>query len=220
MLEILKEKNPKIRIFDVGSEEFKEYGRVIKDLDFTPMIEYALNHAVPGLDVTYERSIPQLEAMPLKVEIERRIFGEMRIQIGWCIGRNKRMNGMEYHKGSEVIVAATDLLLLLGRLRDVRDYTYDSSKAVAFFVPATSAVELYATTLHFAPINVHPYGFIAIIILPIMTNAPLDTVPEKTGENRLLFAKNKWLIVHETSPAAKRGAYVGIIGENVEIRTD
>lgn len=58
---------------------------------------------------------------------------------------------MEYHKGNEVLVAVTDLLLILGRLQDVKDFTYESSKAVAFYVPTNTAVELYSTTLHYAP---------------------------------------------------------------------
>ena len=31
------------------------------------------------------------------------------------------------------------------------DFTYDTSKVEAFLVPAGTAVEIYATTLHYAP---------------------------------------------------------------------
>ena len=49
-------------------------------------------------------------------------------------------------------MAASDLILLLGWQADVEeDYTYDTSKVEAFLLPKGVAVELYATTLHYAP---------------------------------------------------------------------
>ena len=43
-------------------------------------------------------------------------FGEMEIQIGYCNGHNSMLNALEYHKSSEINVAATDAVLLLGSI--------------------------------------------------------------------------------------------------------
>ena len=66
---------------------------------------------VPGLDI--------LEALPVKGELVSKSFGEMEIQIGYCNGHNSMLNALEYHKSSEVNVAATDAVLLLGSEQDM-----------------------------------------------------------------------------------------------------
>lgn len=63
-------------------------------------------------------------------------YGEMPIQIGFCNGNNYKLNALEYHRTSEIDVAASDLILLLGWQADVEeDYTYDTSKVEAFCFP-------------------------------------------------------------------------------------
>ena len=54
-----------------------------------------------------------------------------------------------------------------------------------------------------------------MIVLPKGTNEELPFEPEKTGENRLLTAVNKWLIAHEE--AQIDGAFCGLKGENVSV---
>ena len=64
------------------------------------------------------------------------------------------LNALEYHRSSEANVAATDVILLLGQQSDITDdFKYDTAQLEAFFVPAGTAVELYATTLHYTPIG-------------------------------------------------------------------
>ena len=71
----------------------------------------------------------------------------MPIQIGYCNGHNTKLNALEYHRDSEINVAATDAVLMLGSLQDVKeDHTYDTSLVEAFSVPAGPAVEVFATT--------------------------------------------------------------------------
>ena len=44
-----------------------------------------------------------------------------------------------------------------------------------------------------------------------------------TGRNVLdksLWARNKWLLAHADSSEAKDGAYVGLKGENIDIKDD
>ena len=65
------------------------------------------------------------------------------------------LNALEYHKDSEINVAAKDAILLLGLRSEIEeDYTFDTANVKAFLLPAGSAVEIYATSLHYAPCGV------------------------------------------------------------------
>ena len=46
------------------------------------------------------------------------------------------------------------------------------------------------------------------------TNLPLES---KTSDPKL-WAVNKWLYAHKDTKQARDGAYVGIVGENIEIK--
>ena len=123
---------------------------------------------------------------------------------------------MEYHRNSEINVAVTDLVLLIGHQQDIEpDHTYDTSKIEAFLVPAGTGIEVYATTLHYAPCHVNKGGFQCVVVLPKGTNTDLTFPTEKTGEDSLMTAKNKWLIAHEDAKIA--GAFNGLKGENITI---
>ncbi len=90
----------------------------------------------------------------------------------------------------------TDAILLVGSQQDVTDdFTYDTSLVEAFLVPKGTAVELYATTLHYAPCSASESGFQVAVVLPLDTNLPLESSHEG-WEDRLLTARNKWLIGH------------------------
>ena len=95
------------------------------------------------------------------------------------------------------------------------DHTYDTSKIEAFLVPAGTGIEVYATTLHYAPCHVNEGGFQCVVVLPKGTNTELTFPTEKTGEDSLMTAKNKWLIAHED--AKIEGAFNGLKGENITI---
>ena len=108
------------------------------------------------------------------------------------------------------------MILLVGMEQDVKeDYTYDTSQIEAFFVPAGTVVEMYATTLHYAPCMTAETGFRAVVVLPAGTNTELDFPVGESGEERLITAKNKWLIAHEE--AGIEGAFCGLKGENIEL---
>ena len=167
-------------------------------------------------DVVYEPSIPELENLSVAQEIKDRFYGELPIQIGYCNGHNVLLNAVEYHRSSEINVAATDAVLILGQLADVTDdFTYETSKMEAFFVPAGTAVEVYATTLHYAPCNANEGGFQVAIVLPKGTNYPLK---KKHGgsEDALITATNKWLIGHAEG-GLPEGSHIGLIGKNLNV---
>lgn len=88
----------------------------------------------------------------------------MPIQVGYCNGTNHKLDACEYHRCSELGVAITDLILLLGKLQDVTlEHYYDTDNIQAFFVPAGTVYEMYATTLLNAPGSVEGKTFKNIV---------------------------------------------------------
>ena len=203
-----------MQIYEVTDARFRKYGKVIRNIDFSALTEAMKKTPVPS-DVVYEPSIAELEALPVAKEIEKVFYGELPIQIGYCNGHNSKLNALEYHRSSEVNIAATDMILLLGSREDVKDdFTYETSKVEGFFVPEGTAIEVYATTLHYAPCGVDGQGFKCVVVLPKGTN--LDVVnTHATAEDKLLAASNKWLIAHED--AHIDGAFNGLRGENITV---
>lgn len=201
----------------VTDPAFRTYGRVVTGYQVGKLLEKMGGTPLPE-DVVYVPSVTELEALAVSKEMEKKLFGQMPIQVGYCNGHNKRLNAVEYHRNSEINIAVTDLVLILGKQQDITtEYTYDSGKMEAFLVPAGTVIEVYATTLHYAPCHVEEGGFRCVVILPKDTNMDLESDQEMaSGEDRLLFAKNKWLIGHEEGGLPKQ-AYIGITGENLSI---
>lgn len=205
-----------MKIYQFTDAEFKKYGREVTGIEWEPLLK-AMEAIPAGEEVVYEPSVAELEAMPVFEELRDKVFGELPIQVGYCNGKNYLLNALEYHRSSEINVAATDLILLLGKQRDITDeFTYDTSLVEAFFVPAGTAVELYADTLHYAPCSFGENVFKDVIVLPKDTNLPLDK-EHKGGEDALLAAKNKWLIGHKDA-GLPEGTCLGLIGENISIK--
>ena len=203
-------------IHNVNSEAFRKYGKVITSLKLEEIVKEMANTPLPE-DVIYEPSITELEKLPIYDDLKTMIYGELPIQIGYCNGHNNKLNALEYHRSSEINIAATDLILLLGMQQHITDtYTYDTSKVEAFFVPANTAVEVYATTLHYAPCSVEGKGFRCVVVLPKDTNLPLDESHGNSAEDKLLTAKNKWLIAHKDS-GIKGDVHFGLAGENITL---
>jgi len=204
-----------MEIRKVTDPSFGVYGKVLKGYGFDRLKE--MGHTpVPDDGVIYVASVEELEGLPVAAKLKERAYGGLPIQIGYCNGNNNKLNALEYHRSSEIDIAASDLILLLGRQQDIEaDYTYDTERAEAYYVKAGTAVELYATTLHYAPCTAQGDGFRCVIVLPKETNTDLDFKPGKDGEDRLLAARNKWLIAHKE--AAIEGAFCGLKGENITL---
>jgi hypothetical protein len=211
--------NSHLTLKEVDDPSFRTYGNIVTGYDFSGLLDYMERETlIPAEGNVYKASVPELEQVNVKERLEKGFYGEMPIQIGYCNGRNSTLNGLEYHLGSEIDIAVTDLVLLLGRLQDVTDGRYSSEKAVAFFVPKGTALQLYETTLHFSPCKTSPEGFGCIVILPRGTNEPLENDKVAYGD-KYLFARNKWLLAHpDRKPLIEKGAWPGIIGENIEIK--
>lgn len=205
-----------IKIQKVTDESFKKYGRVLtSDYDVAELIGEMGKTPCPD-DVIYIPSDPELEKLAIMKEFTDSLYGGLPIQIGYCNGHNNRLNAVEYHRSSEVNVACTDVILLIGSEQDIEDdFTYDTSKIEAFLLPAGTVAEVYATTLHYAPCGVDGEGFRCVVVLPKDTNLDLEVKPGKAKEDKLLVARNKWLIAHEDAKIP--GAFNGLKGENIEI---
>lgn len=219
-LDVLKKLNTSISIKEVQEKAFIPYGRLVTEYDFSDLISFMeANTEIPGEGNCYVASVPGLEAFPVKCELENVFYGEMPIQIGYCNGRNSTLNGLEYHKGSEIDIAVTDLVLLLGKLQNVQNNQYDVNEVEAFWIPKGTALQLYETTLHFSPCKTMESGFKCVVVLPKGTNTELNNRENQAIKDVLLFAKNKWLIAHpQRTPLIQKGAYPGIKGENLEIK--
>lgn len=207
MIERLKRLNPGLKLMTTQDERFKVYGRVIEDMNFKAAIEFLNDKTeIPQEGNVYVSSLRDLEEIIDKQHIERKIYGEMICQAGYCNGRNQKLNGVEFHKGNEVIIACTDFVLLLGHIYHIKENKYDSRLVEGVYVKKGTAIELYSSTLHLSPCRTSDEGFKAIIILPKGTNTPLNG--EKEG---LLLEKNKWVIIHEDALGLKnKGALIGI----------
>lgn len=204
-----------MKIQKVTDPAFRKYGQVLEGYDFTGLIKEMKHTPVPE-DVIYVPSVEELEALDIMKDLQNKGYGGLPVQIGYCNGHNKKLNAVEYHRNSEINVAVTDLVLLIGQQQDIEpDHTYDTSKIEAFLVPAGTGIEVYATTLHYAPCHVNEGGFQCVVVLPKGTNTDLTFQTEKTGEDSLMTAKNKWLIAHEDAKIA--GAFNGLKGENITI---
>lgn len=202
-------------IYKVTDPEFRKYGRVLKGLDVVELVEKMQETPLPE-DVIYEPSVESLEKLSIYKTFQDVVYGELPIQIGFCNGHNNKLNAVEYHRSSEINVGATDMILLLGCQQDIKeDFTYDTSQIEAFLVPKGCAVEIYATTLHYAPCGIDGAGFRGVVVLPKDTNLPLET-KHSSGEDQLITAKNKWLIAHKDGGCGE-GAFVGLVGENITL---
>lgn len=208
-----------MKIYSVFDPEFRPYGAVLEDYDTLRLTEAMKRIPMPEAGVSYEPSIPALERLPIFRELSDRAFGGMPIQLGLCWGRNTRLNCLEYHRDSEINIGSTAYLLLLARREEIREGFLDTGLVKAFYVPAGAAVEVYATTLHYAPCQTDPEeGFRVAVVLPRGTNTACPLVHRKSEEDRYLTARNKWLLAHPESAEAREGAVVGLRGENLDIR--
>ena len=200
----------------ITEENFNRYGKILKGYDFTELLTVMEKMPMPADDVVYVPSVEALESCKVKTDLENQMYGGLPIQIGYCNGNNKKLNAVEYHRSSEVDISVNGVILLLGKQEDIKaDFTYDTANIEAFYVPAGVAVELYATTLHYAPCTCDwEDGFRCVVVLPKDTNTEL-TFELMDGESRLMTAKNKWLIAHED--AAIEGAFNGLRGENISL---
>jgi len=208
-----------MEILRVTDPAFAAYGKVITGVDTTNLLK-ALEEKTPlpeGVD--YVGSVPALEYTDAFGVLQNNVYGGMPIQIGYCNGHNTKLNCLEYHRDSELNIGSRDFILLLAKADDIVDGKLDTAKVKAFLAKAGEVVEVYETSLHYAPCSAKKGdGFKVIIVLPKGTNGPVPAIEAVNEEDKWMTACNKWLLAHEESVEAKQqGAYVGLTGVNVDI---
>lgn len=133
-----------------------------------------------------------------------------------CWGYNTKLNCLEYHRDSEVNAGETDFVLLLAKEDEIEDGRLDTAKVKAFRVPAGAAVEVYGTTLHYAPCQTEDR-------LP-RRRRPAEGYEH--GEACLRAAERRRCMDDRTQQVAagpsglqrsKTGAHIGLTGKNIDI---
>ena len=226
-----------VTVYLVFDDKFKEFGQVHSGYDVSELVSYMEDSTeIPTEGNKYVASVEAMELTHIAATIQRVIYGGMPIQIGYCNGRNSTYNGFEYHKCSELNIAVTDMMLVLGHSYDIDNCHYNNDDATVFFVPKGTMIEMYQTTLHLSPLKVCDEGFKAVVVLAEGTNTPLSpkekkerdkiithlanrNADEQDVETELLLARNKWVIAHpDRWQLTDQGAYPGIIGDNKELK--
>ena len=188
-----------MKIYSVNDPEFIPYGRVVTGLEeakheiLTALVKTPLPAATD-----YVAEEEALQELPAAVEVSEHLFGGMPCQLGWCNGHNTKLNCLEYHRDSEFNLGTEDFVLLLAKLDEAENGKLDTTKVKAFHVPAG-----------------------VLVALPKGTNTEMPAGFQASGgDDERLWACNKWLLAHPNSAEAAQGAYVGLIGENIDISLD
>lgn len=207
-----------MKIYSIHDPEFAPYGKVLAGYDTAPLLG-ALEKATPlPQGVEYVPSQPELEALPIAKALAANAYGGMPIQMGWCNGHNTKLNCLEYHRDSEINCGTSDFILLVAREDEIINGELDTANVKAFLAPARELVEVYATTLHYAPCSAKAgAGFRVLVVLPKGTNGPKPEITPLNQEDKMLWACNKWLLAHPETNEAAQGAYTGLLGENIDI---
>lgn len=207
-------------IYDITDPIFKEYGRIVDcpDTDIQELLT-VLEETTPLPDgIEYVPEAPSISQTESAAHLASSLFGGLPTEFGWCNGHNNKLNCLEYHRSSEFNLATEDIILLLAKQSELQDYKLDTSLVKAFRIPRGVLIEVYATTLHYAPCHTNSEkGFRMLVALPAGTNCTMPEDLLSTEENKLMLAANKWLIAHPDSSEARSGAWVGLSGENIEL---
>lgn len=85
-----------MKIHSVFDPEFARYGRVMSGYDLEPLL--ATLEAVspmPETGTAYVAEQPELMALPVAKALSDRAFGGLPVELGWCNGRNTKLNCLD-----------------------------------------------------------------------------------------------------------------------------
>lgn len=126
-----------LKIKAIDDPAFATYGRALslKTQDFLTVMDS--RSIAPSATVVYDPSLKELESLALFDILQKQIYGGLPIEFGHCSGWNSSLNALEYHRSSEIDIAATDLVLMLGREQDIdrQNMTYDTANVECFLIP-------------------------------------------------------------------------------------
>jgi len=200
------------------------FGVIHKEFKIDRLLEHLDRNQVND-DIEYTADIPEMrEEFASQLDpIMNSVYAGMDVQVGVCYGRNNKLNALEYHHGSEVYIHATDMILMLALERDIKwpEGAYDGSLIRSYYAPRGCVIELRGGCMHYAAVNVFKQkGLNLIVSLLKGTNTGLDFEVGTQCKDKLIIAKNTWLIAHpEYEPAKSAGWHLGITGENFSFKT-
>lgn len=209
-----------MKIYSVFDPEFAEYGKVLQGYDTAELLKAMDEIPLPAEGTAYEPGISSLEKCQIFKDLSDRAYGGMPVQLGMCWGYNTKLNCLEYHRDSEINIGSSDFILLLAKQGDIKGGVLDTATVKAFKAPAGALVEVFATSLHYAPCQTSEAGFRVAVVLPKGTNTTKPEYTSQNDEDTWLTARNKWLLAHEESSEAKTGAHIGLSGKNIDISID
>lgn len=213
--------NNNIEIYPINGELFSKYGKVHKGYDTSELCQIMTNYKIPDAGTCYIPSVPELEKCePIFSILRNSFFGGLPIQLGMCMGKNKQLNCLEYHRCNEILIGTHDYIILVAHINEIEEGCLDTRRVKAFYAPAKIPIEIFSSTLHYSPCNVdESAGFHVAVALIQGTNTDLDRdcLNERNGENKLLVSKNKWILSHAESDEAKKGQPIGLIGCNITL---
>ena len=112
-----------MHIYSVSDPEFKSYGNVWDNVpsELTSPVLEALSATPIPEGSKYVASAPELEDVKDADKLGFLMFGGRPFQLGWCNGRNTRLNCLEYHRASEFNLGARDFILLVAHRWEIED---------------------------------------------------------------------------------------------------
>ncbi len=109
-----------MKIYSIYNKKFKQYGKILEGYDTTELME-ALKATPAGDAVVYTAEDPNLQNLSFTETASCQIYGGMPVQMGWCNGKNRKLNCLEYHRDSEVNFGTEDFILLLGKQEEIEE---------------------------------------------------------------------------------------------------
>lgn len=215
-LEDFRKANPDLNILDASDPSFAEFG-VKYDYPLDEIESVMSKVAMPVEGSSYLQKIPELEATATIKAIGRDVFAGMPIDAGATIGHSDNFSAFEYHQCSELNIMLDDVLMVLAKRQvlDQKGEINPQEDGKLFYVPKGSIIELYNTTLHYAPIQITKAGYKVIVVVLHGTNSPL---PEGfKSDNPRVVKQGKFQVVHPVrKDKIAQGYQVALSGDLLE----
>lgn len=214
--------NPDYQILTLDDPKFAQYGVVYHQYDqYLPTITKTMDLVeIPATGSGYVPSFKQLEALPEIQKMSRDVYAGMPTQAGQTVGHVDSFSAIEYHTCSELNIMLNDVIMVLGK-RQTLDQTGEfnpNNDGDIFFVPKNTVIELYNSTLHYAPIEVTKGGFKVIVILEKGTNE--DLPKGFVTSNKRIVKQGKFQVVHQSrTDKIAAGAVVGVTGKLITLKS-
>lgn len=216
MYETIRKMNLEYHLYQITDAEFTQYAQIVTTINTSSAAKKLNTRPIPKQGNVYVASDEALEQLAIAHTIQKDVFGGLPVQVGYCNGHTDRMNCLEWHQTPELNWFTEDVVLFLGDVREIHNNQYATANTKAFFVPAGTMIVLYGTTLHYAPCQTSLRGYRCLVALLKGVNSSLSTAA--TGQKQVLLATDKWLIAHSESDEAKNGAFVGLSGNNYQVK--